>query len=216
VILNEVKQIINEKQPFERLVVSKEDALELFKYNKFKCEILHEKVKDGDYCTVYRCGDLIDPCKGPHLLHTGKVKAFDIIKNSSSYWRGDAKKESLQRVYGISYPESKMLEEWKELQEQLKQRDHRVIGLKQELWISHKMAPGMMFFLPHGQRIYNALLDLMKKVHRKRGFLEVQTPNMLSTDLWKVSGHYDHYRENMFLLKIDDSEHGLKPMNCPG
>jgi threonyl-tRNA synthetase len=207
--------IVKEKQPFERLLVSKEDALELFKYSKFKVEILSEKVKDGDYCTVYRCGDLIDPCKGPHLPHTGKVKAYTIVKNSSSYWRADATKESLQRVYGISFPDKKLLKEWEDLQEQLKQRDHRLIGLKQELWIPHKLAPGMSFFLPHGQRIYQAMIDLLRKEYRKRGFSEVQTPNMLSTDLWKISGHYDHYKDNMFLLKVDDQEHGLKPMNCP-
>src|SRR5690606_29470618 len=132
-----------------------------------------------------------------------------------SYWRADATKESLQRVYGISFPDKKMLKEWEELQEQLKQRDHRIIGQKQELWIPHKLAPGMAFFLPHGQRIYLAMIDLLRKEYRKRGFMEVQTPNMLSTDLWKISGHYDHYKDNMFLLKVDDAEHGLKPMNCP-
>jgi len=210
-----VKDIIKQKQPFERLEVSKDDVLELFKYNKYKCEILKEKVPDNAYCTVYRCGELIDPCKGPHIMHTGKVGGFKVTKNSSSYWKADANNDVLQRVYGIAFPDRKQLKEWEHLQEEAKKRDHRVIGVKQELWMMHKYCPGMVFLLPHGNRIFLALQELARKEYRKRGFHEVQTPNLYNVDLWKTSGHYENYKENMFIQKLDDEEHGLKPMNCP-
>lgn len=169
-----VEQIVKEKQPFERLLVTKEEALELFKYSKFKTEILSEKVPEGVMCTVYRCGDLIDPCKGPHLLHTGKARAFAVTKNSSSYWRADSTKETLQRIYAISFPDKKQLKEWQHIQEEAKKRDHRNIGKDQELWFFHPYSPGMIFFLPHGQRIFNKLVDLMKNEYLKRGYQEVQ------------------------------------------
>lgn len=211
-----VKQVIKEKQPFERLVVTKEEALELFAYNKFKTEILAEKVPNGVSCTLYRCGDLIDPCKGPHLLNSGRIGYFHVFKNSSSYWRADASKESLQRIYAISFAEKKQLEEWIETRKKLEQLDHRNIGKDQELWFFHPLSPGCVFFLPHGQRIFNALLQLMKDEYKKRGYTEVQTPNMFHVDLWKTSGHWDKYAENMFSLKVDDADFALKPMNCPG
>jgi threonyl-tRNA synthetase len=214
-IQNDVSKIIKEKQPFERLVVTKEEALDLFAGNKFKVEILSEKVPNNGTCTVYRCGDLVDPCKGPHLLHTGRVTAFNINKNSSSYWRADAKKEVLQRVYAISFPDKKMLQEWIHFQEEAKKRDHRKVGKDQELWFTHPLSPGCVFFLPHGTRIFNTLVELTRSEYRKRGFSEVQTPNIYHTDLWKTSGHWEKYSENMFSLEIDECLHALKPMNCP-
>ncbi|KAL9644317.1 hypothetical protein ABK040_005778 [Willaertia magna] len=216
---NKIKEaaskIMKEKQKFERLLVTKEEALELFKDNKFKCEILSEKVKEGTLCTVYRCGRLVDPCKGPHLLDTSRVKTFEVTKNSSSYWRANANNETLQRVYGISFPDKKQMEEWKHLMEEAKKRDHRVIGKDQDLWFFHPYAPGCVFFLPHGQRLFNSVQTLIRQEYWKRGYSEVQTPNLFHCDLWKTSGHWDKYAENMFVLEVDKCQHALKPMNCP-
>jgi threonyl-tRNA synthetase len=197
-------------------MVTKKEALELFKYNKFKLEILNEKVKEDAMCSVYRCGDLVDPCKGPHIYNTSKIKAFSIQKNSSSYWRADSTKEVLQRVFAISFPDKALLKEWKKLVEYAKQRDHRVIGLKQELWFTHHYAPGMVFMLPHGNRIFLALQDNIRKEYRKRGFSEVQSPNLFNSELYEISGHIKNYKEHMFFVKADNQEHALKPMNCPG
>lgn len=215
-IEEKLKQIVNEKQQFERIMVSKEDALALFSYNKFKTELIQEKVPEGGSCSIYRSGMLIDVCKGPHLLHSGKVKSnIKITKNSSSYWKGDSDKESLQRMYGISFPDAKMLKEWIQFQEEAKKRDHREIAKQQELFFFHDFAPGMAFFLPKGQILFNKLVAHIKKEIKKRGYSEVQTPNIFSCELWKTSGHWDKYQENMFLLDIDGQKHSTKPMNCP-
>ncbi|KAL9651597.1 hypothetical protein ABK040_001542 [Willaertia magna] len=214
-IKESVNGIIKEKQKFERLLVTKEEALELFKDNKFKCEILIEKVKEGTFCTVYRCGRLVDPCKGPHLLDTSRVKTFELTKNSSSYWRANANNETLQRVYGISFPDKKLMEEWKHKIEEAKKRDHRVIGKDQDLWFFHPHAPGCVFFLPHGQRLFYTVQTLIKEEYWKRGYSEVHTPMLFHCDLWKTSGHWDKYDDHMFTLEIDKCQHALKPMNCP-
>jgi len=210
-----VAKIIKEKQPFERLLLTKEEALDLFGYNEFKVETLSSKVPDGGYCTAYRCGDLIDPCRGPHVVDTGRVKAFHIVKNSSAYWHGDATKPSLQRLYGVSFPETQMLKQWKQLQEEAAKRDHRLIGKSQELWVWKDVSAGSTFFLPHGARIYNTLLEFIKREFRKRGFDEVITPNIFDSKLWKTSGHWENYKDHMFTFKCENADFGLKPMNCP-
>jgi threonyl-tRNA synthetase len=214
-IAAEVNKIRDEKQPFERLMVTKAEALELFAENKFKVEILAEKVPDDAMCSVYRCGDLIDPCKGPHLPNTSRVKSFKVTKNSSSYWRANAKNETLQRVYGISFPDPKLLKEWQKIQDIAKEKDHRKVGKDQELWFWHPLSPGCVFMLPHGTRIFNTLVSLTRSEYRKRGFDEVQTPTMFHNNLWKISGHWDKYQENLFILNVDETLHSLKPMNCP-
>eukprot|EP00106_Octopus_bimaculoides_P021350 XP_014788792.1 PREDICTED: threonine--tRNA ligase, cytoplasmic-like [Octopus bimaculoides] len=157
-----VKSIVKEKQPFERLEVKKEDLLEMFKYNKFKQRILNEKVTTPT-TTIYRCGSLIDLCRGPHIRHTGKVKALAVTKNSSTYWEGKAEAESLNRIYGISFPEPKQMKEWKHLQEEAAKRDHRKIGREQELFFFHEQSPGSCFFLPKGAHIYNKLIEFIKE-----------------------------------------------------
>ncbi|KAM4708864.1 threonine--tRNA ligase 1, cytoplasmic isoform 2-T2 [Discoglossus pictus] len=212
---NLCKKIMKEKQQFERLEVSKETLLEMFKYNKFKCRILNEKV-DTPTTTVYRCGPLIDLCRGPHVRHTGKIKAFKIHKNSSTYWEGKADMETLQRVYGISFPDPKMLKEWEKFQEEAKNRDHRKIGREQELFFFHELSPGSCFFLPKGAFIYNQLIDFIRQEYRKRGFQEVVTPNVYNSKLWQTSGHWQHYSENMFSFEVEKEIYALKPMNCPG
>jgi len=210
------KKIVGEKQRFERLVVSKENLLEMFKHNKFKVHIITDKIPDGTSTTVYRCGQLIDLCYGPHVTDTGKIKAMTVLKNSSSYFLGDSKNESLQRIYGISFPDQKQLKEYKVFLEEAAKRDHRRIGQDQELFFFNDLSPGSCFFLPHGTRIYNTLVDLQKSEYRKRGFHEVVTPNMYNTKLWETSGHWQNYQENMFSFDVEKEKFALKPMNCPG
>ncbi|PNF23766.1 Threonine--tRNA ligase, cytoplasmic, partial [Cryptotermes secundus] len=215
VVENIMKTIVKEKQNFERLELRKEDLLEMFKYNQFKVRILNEKV-NAPTTTVYRCGPLIDLCRGPHVRHTGKVKSFKITKNSATYWEGKSEAESLQRVYGISFPDSKQLKEWEKFQEEAARRDHRKIGKEQELFFFHELSPGSCFFLPRGAYIYNTLVDFIKSEYRKRGFQEVVTPNIFNSKLWQTSGHWAHYADNMFSFDVEKETFALKPMNCPG
>jgi len=215
VIESLVKNIIKEKQPFERLVLTKSQLLELFKHNPFKQRIINEKVQT-ESTTVYRCGPLIDLCRGPHIRNTSKLKAFQVTKNSSAYWEGKSDAENLQRVYAISFPDSKLFKEWKTLQEEAAKRDHRKVGTDQDLFFFHQLSPGSAFFLPHGTILYNRLVNMIKKEYWKRGFQEVISPNIYNTKLWEISGHGEHYAENMFQTEIEGQKFALKPMNCPG
>ncbi|GLH06187.1 Threonyl-tRNA synthetase, cytoplasmic [Gryllus bimaculatus] len=191
VIENLMKNIVKEKQNFERLEMKKDDLLEMFKYNEFKVRILKEKVKTPT-TTVYRCGPLIDLCRGPHVRHTGKIKALKVTKasmvsmmvNSATYWEGNAEAESLQR--------------------------------EQELYFFHELSPGSCFFQPKGAYIYNTLVEFIRKEYRKRGFQEVVSPNIYNVKLWQTSGHWNHYAENMFSFESEKETFALKPMNCPG
>merc|ERR1712226_920256 len=210
-----VKKIVKEKQNFERLEMKKSDLLEMFKYNKFKVRILNERVKT-DTTTVYRCGALIDLCRGPHVRHTGKVKAMAITKNSATYWEGNSEAESLQRIYGVSFPDSKQLKEWKTFQEEAAKRDHRKLGKEQDLFFFHELSPGSCFFQPKGAHIYNKPVAFIREEYWKRGFQEVITPNIYNSKLWQTSGHWGHYSENMFKIDIEKEQFGFKPMNCPG
>ncbi|XP_036399389.1 threonine--tRNA ligase 1, cytoplasmic-like [Megalops cyprinoides] len=209
------KSVVKDKQPFERLEVSKETLLKMFKYNKFKCRILNEKVTTPT-TTVYRCGPLIDLCRGPHVRHTGKIKAMKIYKNSSTYWEGRSDMETLQRIYGISFPDSKMLKEWERFQEEARNRDHRKIGKEQELFFFHDLSPGSCFFLPRGAYLYNTLTEFIREEYWRRGFQEVASPNIYNSKLWETSGHWQHYSENMFSFAVEQDIFALKPMNCPG
>ncbi|KAK2971689.1 hypothetical protein RJ640_007727 [Escallonia rubra] len=214
-IASGAKKAVAEKQPFERIEVSKEQALEMFSDNKFKIEIIEDLPGDKTI-TVYRCGPLVDLCRGPHIPNTSFAKAFTCLKASSAYWRGDKDRESLQRVYGISYPDQKRLKEHIAFLEEAKKYDHRELTKKQELFFFHPLSPGSCFFLPHGSRICNKLLEFMRNQYWKRGYEEVWTPNMFNMQLWETSGHAANYKENMFVFEIEKQEFGLKPMNCPG
>lgn len=214
-IESSMKSICNEKQPFERLELSKDELLQMFSYNQFKVRILKDKIKE-EKTTVYRCGTLIDLCRGPHVRHTGNVKAFKVTKSSSAYWEGKSDAETLQRIYGISFPDSKLLREWQRFQEEAAKRDHRKIGREQGLYFFHELSPGSCFFTPKGAHIYSTLLDFIRSEYRKRGFQEVISPNIYNFKLWNISGHGDHYAENMFLFDVDKEKFALKPMNCPG
>ena len=210
-----MKKIANERQPFERLELTKDQLLEMFAYNQFKVRILNEKVK-GERTTVYRCGTLIDLCLGPHVRDTGFVKAFRLTKTSSSFWEGKADAETLQRVYGISFPQPKLLKEWERFQEEAAKRDHRKLGKDQGLFFFPHLSPGSCFFTPRGAHIYNSLMNFIREGYRVRGFKEVITPNIYNTKLWIQSGHWKHYSENMFSFEIEKEQFALKPMNCPG
>ncbi|XP_046857287.1 threonine--tRNA ligase 1, cytoplasmic-like [Xenia sp. Carnegie-2017] len=210
-----IKEIVKEKQKFERLEIKIEDLREMFKYNPFKMRIINKKIKTPT-TTVYRCGPLIDLCRGPHVRHTGKCKSIALTKNSATYWEGNCEAESLQRIYGISFPQDKQLKEWKKFQEEAAKRDHRKIGQEQELFFFHELSPGSCFFLPNGAHIYNTLVNFIKEEYWKRGFQEVVTPNIYSTKLWMTSGHWQHYSENLFKFEIEKEVYALKPMNCPG
>nr|CAD1840152.1 unnamed protein product [Ananas comosus var. bracteatus] len=214
-IESQAKKAVAEKQPFERIEVSREQALEIFAENKFKVEIINDLPSDKTI-TVYRCGPLVDLCRGPHIPNTSFVKAFSCLRASSSYWRGKADRESLQRVYGISFPDEKRLKEYKRMLEEAKKYDHRILGQAQELFFFHPLSPGSCFFLPYGARIYNKLIDFLRAQNRDRGYQEVVTPNIYNMQLWETSGHAANYKENMFVFEIEKQEFGLKPMNCPG
>ena len=210
------EKAVKEKQPFERLTLSKEDLLEMFRSNKYKQHIIKDKIPDGTSTTVYRCGPLIDLCRGPHVPHTGRIKSFKVMKNSASYFLGDANNDSLQRIYGVSFPDKKLMDEHLRYLEEAAKRDHRKIGKEQELFFFHDWSPGSCFFLPHGTIIYNTLQAFVREEYWKRGYQEVVTPNMYHAELWKRSGHWQHYSEDMFTFEVEKDKWGLKPMNCPG
>lgn len=207
---------MKEKQVFERIVLTKQEALEMFADNPFKVQLISTKIPDGSFTTAYRCGPLIDLCPGPHVPTTGIIKAFEITKHSSSYWLGNVDNDVLQRVYGISFPDTKQMKAYLHMVEEAKKRDHRLLGQQQELFFFHELSPGSCFFLPHGTRVYNKLMEHIRNQYRVRGFNEVITPNMYNIDLWKISGHADHYLENMFTFVVEGQDFAVKPMNCPG
>eukprot|EP01053_Blabericola_migrator_P001595 Blabericola_migrator_1__1594@NODE_1423_length_4575_cov_117_247338_g42_i1_p1_GENE_NODE_1423_length_4575_cov_117_247338_g42_i1NODE_1423_length_4575_cov_117_247338_g42_i1_p1_ORF_typecomplete_len787_score189_10tRNAsynt_2b/PF00587_25/6_5e46HGTP_anticodon/PF03129_20/1_3e16TGS/PF02824_21/2_2e11TGS/PF02824_21/1e04tRNA_SAD/PF07973_14/1_5e10_NODE_1423_length_4575_cov_117_247338_g42_i120734433 len=203
--------------PFERLEMTKEEALMLFAANPFKVALIAAKVPEGGKTSCYRCGPFIDLCTGPHIPNLNMIKAFEIEKHSAAYWLGDAKGDSLQRVYGISFPDTKMMKEHKTLIEEAKKRDHRTLGNNLDLFFFNTdYSPGCCFWLPEGAKIYNKLVELMRDEYRFRGFQEVVTPNVFSCDLFKASGHYQNYKDCMFIMDVEGKEWGMKPMNCPG
>ncbi|CAE7309199.1 ths1, partial [Symbiodinium microadriaticum] len=208
--------VCKKKYPFQRLVLSKDQALEMFASNPFKVNLIRNKVPDDAKTTVYKCGPLIDLCMGPHIPHTGKIQAFASTKTSSTNWLGQVTNDPLQRVYGVAFPDKAMLKQYLEFQEQAKQRDHRNLGTKQELFFFHQLSPGSCFWLPHGARVYNKLMEFIKNEYWKRGYEEVVTPNIFNLQLWEISGHAEHYKENMFVFDVEGQEWGMKPMNCPG
>lgn len=211
-----VSSIVKEKQVFQRLSLSKEDLLEMFKSNPYKQHIIKDKIPDGTFTTVYRNGPLIDLCRGPHVPHTGRIKQFKVMKNSASYFLGDANNDSLQRIYGVSFPDKDRMQEHLKYLEEAAKRDHRKIGKEQELFFFHEYSPGSCFFLPHGMIIYNTLMAYLKEQYWKRGYQEVGSPNMYNSALWKTSGHWQHYSEDMFTFEVEKEKWALKPMNCPG
>jgi threonyl-tRNA synthetase len=210
------KKIAEENHSFQKIYLTKQEALQLFKDNPFKVQLLTHKIPDTAIVTAYRSGSLIDLCTGPHLPTSKLVKAFKITKTSAAYWLGKNTNDDLQRVYGVSFPSDKQLDEYVKLQEEIEKRDHRNIGTGQELFFFSQLSPGSAFFYPAGAVIYNRLIDLIRREYKVRGYSEVITPNMYSNTLWQTSGHWAKYKDNMFTFKVEEQDFGLKPMNCPG
>ncbi|KAJ1448523.1 hypothetical protein M885DRAFT_538877 [Pelagophyceae sp. CCMP2097] len=211
-----VQSYANKKDAFERLVLTKGELLEMFKYNPFKTAIITSKVPDGSRTTAYRSGPIIDLCMGPHVPDTSRVKAFEVLRASAAYWLGKAENDTLQRVYGHAFPDKKELAKRKKLLEEAAKRDHRKIGAAQKLFFFDPLSPGSAFFEPHGARIYNGLIDFIKQQYWDREYTEVVTPNVYNMELWHTSGHALHYKDAMFCFDVEGQEFGLKPMNCPG
>lgn len=212
----EMQRIVQENAPFVRKEVSKEEALRYFESrgDVYKVELIKD-LPDGTV-TYYQHGDFIDLCRGPHLPSAGKVKAFKLLSVAGAYWRGDERNPMLQRIYGTAFPSTKQLEEYLRLRAEAEKRDHRKLGRQLDLFSFHSVGPGFPFFHPKGMVVLNALMEFWREEHRKRGYGEVRTPIVLDRVLWEQSGHWDHYKENMYFTVIDDRDFAIKPMNCPG
>ncbi len=214
-IEKEMKKVIKEDLPIERFELPRKEALELMKDEPYKQELIND-LPEGETISFYKQGEFTDLCAGPHLTSTGKVKAVKLLSSSGAYWRGDEKNKMLQRIYGISFPKASALEEYVNMLEEAKKRDHKKLGKQLELFMVAPEGPGFPFFLPKGMALRNVLEDFWRKIHVKNGYQEIKTPVILNEQLWHTSGHWDHYKENMYTTKIDDVDFGIKPMNCPG
>lgn len=213
----EMKKIIKENLPIERFVLPKDEAIKLMKEKNepYKVELI-EALPEGEEISFYKQGEFTDLCAGPHLMSTADVKAVKLLSSSGAYWRGDEHNKMLQRIYGISFPKASQADEYVKMLEEAKKRDHRKLGKELELFFFDETAPGMAYWLPKGFRIMNKLIDLWRKEHEKRGYQEFSGPQLNSSELWKTSGHWEHYKEDMFVLTDSDGkEQALKPMNCP-
>lgn len=216
-IEEEMRKIVASDVPFERSEMSRADAVKLFSSmgETYKAEII-EGI-DADTVSLYRCGDFLDLCRGPHLPRTGLAKAFKLLSVAGAYWRGDEKNPMLSRIYGTAFGDEKALKEYLDRIEEAKRRDHRKLGKELDLFCFHEdVAPGMSFWLPRGMLLRTILEDFLRREHLKRGYQLVQGPQILRRELWEKSGHYDHYRANMYFTEIEGDVHGVKPMNCVG
>ena len=213
----EMKKIVKENEKIERFTLPREEAIAFMKERNepYKVELI-EDLPEGEVISFYRQGEFVDLCAGPHLMSTGTIKAFKLTQCNSAYWRGDAKNKTLQRVYGISYTKKDELEAYLTRIEEAKKRDHRKLGKELGLFALLDEGPGFPFFLPKGMVLRNALLEYWREVHKRYGYVEISTPMILNRALWERSGHWDHYKENMYTTVIDDTDFAIKPMNCPG
>lgn len=213
----EMKKIAKEDQKLERFEWPKEEALAWAKENGeiYKEELIND-LPEGEIISFYKQGDFTDLCRGPHLLSTKKVKAVKLLSVAGAYWRGDEKNKMLQRIYGISFEKNKDLEEYLHLLEEAKKRDHRKLGKELDLFFIPEEGPGFPLFLPKGMELKNALLKYWREIHRQDGYVEIETPIILNRHLWETSGHWYHYKENMYTVQIDEQDFAIKPMNCPG
>ena len=213
----EMKKIVKENEKIERFTLPREEAIAFMKERNepYKVELI-EDLPEGEVISFYRQGEFVDLCAGPHLMATGTIKAFKLTQCNSAYWRGDAKNKTLQRVYGISYTKKDELEAYLTRIEEAKKRDHRKLGKELGLFALLDEGPGFPFFLPKGMVLRNTLLEYWREVHKRYGYVEISTPMILNRALWERSGHWDHYKENMYTTVIDDTDFAIKPMNCPG
>ncbi len=213
----EMKKIVKENLPIERFTKTREDAIAYFKEKGeiYKVELI-EDLPEGEEISFYSQGEFTDLCAGPHLMTTKPVKAFKLTSLAGAYWRGSEKNKMLTRIYGVSYPKKAELEEYLHMMEEAKKRDHRKLGRELGLFMMCEEGPGFPFFLPKGMVLKNTLLDYWRELHKKMGYVEISTPIILSRHLWENSGHWDHYKDNMYTTVIDDEDFAVKPMNCPG
>jgi len=216
-IQKEMKKIIKANYPLEKSILPRDKALELMrqKDEDYKVELINDLPSDEEI-SFYTQGEFIDLCAGPHVESTGKIKAIKLMSVAGAYWRGNEKNKMLQRVYGTAFPSQEELQEYIDRIEEAKKRDHRKIGKELDLFALMEEGPGFPFFLPNGMILRTELENYWRQEHRKRGYDEIKTPLILSEELWHTSGHYDHYKENMYFTSIDDAEYAIKPMNCPG
>jgi threonyl-tRNA synthetase len=214
-IEDELEKVIKEKNVFEKKEMDKKEAIELFKKNSYKQELINDLL-ENEPVSVYSIPEFMDLCKGPHIPDSAKIGAVKILKISGAYWRADSKNKMLQRVYGIAFPEKKMLEKWVKQREEAEKRNHVKLGKELELFSLQKEAPGTAFFHPNGTIVLNEMMQFVRKELFKRNYVEVMGPIILHKSLWLKSGHWDHYKENMYFTKIDEDDYAVKPMNCPG
>lgn len=215
-IQDEMKKIVKEALPITRKAVSVEEARDIFANQPYKLELLEKHAGAGDDIMVYSQGEFTDLCAGPHLMDTSAVKAIQLTNATGAYWHGDSNLPMLSRIYGISFPKKSELDAYMVQLEEAKRRDHRKIGKEMALFALKEEGPGFPFFLPNGMILKNELLSYWREIHTKNGYKEISTPIMLNRELWERSGHWAHYKENMYTSTIDDTEFAIKPMNCPG
>ena len=213
----EMKKIVKEDLPIKQYTMPRAEAIAYFKEKDepYKVELIEDLPEDS-VISFYSQGEFTDLCAGPHLMSTKPVKAFKLTSLAGAYWRGSEKNKMLQRVYGTSYPKKAELEEYLHMMEEAKKRDHRKLGKELGLFMMREEGPGFPFFLPKGMELKNQLLDYWREIHKKAGYVEISTPIMLSRHLWETSGHWDHYKDNMYTTVIDDEDFAIKPMICPG
>ena len=216
-IEEEMRKICKEKLKLERFELPRSEALELMKDEPFKIELINDLPEDA-VISFYKQGEFTDLCAGPHLDSTGRVKgnAIKLLACNASYWRGDSNRETLQRIYGIAFPKKDELDAYLQRIEEAKKRDHRRLGKELGLYTLMEEGPGFPFFLPKGMVLRNTLLDYWRSVHKRYGYVEISTPIILNQELWHRSGHWDHYKDNMYTTVIDGEDYAIKPMNCPG
>jgi len=216
-IEKEMEKIIKEDYNFYRRELSREEAIKYFKETNqpYKVELIEDLPEDSTI-SIYQQGDFVDLCAGPHVPSTGKIKAVKLLSSAGAYWRGSERNPMLQRIYGTSFPKRSLLEEHLKRIEEARKRDHRKLGPQLDLFSMHDEAPGFPFFHNKGMIVRNLLEDFWKEEHKKAGYEEVKTPIILRRELWERSGHWDHYKENMYFTKLDEADFALKPMNCPG
>ena len=213
----EMKKIIKEDLPIERFELPREEAIKLMEEARedYKVELIKDLPEDA-IISFYKQGEFVDLCAGPHLMSTGKVKSVKLMSTSGAYWRGNENNKMLQRIYAISFPKASLLEEYINMLEEAKKRDHKKLGKELDLFMIAPEGPGFPFFLPKGMVLRNILEDFWRKKHIENGYQEIKTPVILNEELWHRSGHWAHYKDNMYTTKIDEEDYALKPMNCPG
>ena len=216
-ITKEMKKIIKAAYPIERFELPREEAIKFMEERNepYKVELIKD-LPEGEVISFYKQGDFTDLCAGPHMESTGQIKAYKLQSVAGAYWRGDSNNKMLQRIYGTSFPSQEELKEYLDKIEEAKKRDHRKIGKEMELFMVSEAGPGFPFFLPNGMIIRNELQKYWKEIHWKAGYKEILTPLILNEELWRISGHWDHYKDNMYFTQIDDEDYAINPMNCPG